>query len=82
MDINDLLLMCFGSFLTLTMINESVKVKNTDVLSVHVAFDWLPVFLSTITVLQKWVNTVSAPMWTKASSYVKGVYSSSLGDWR
>lgn len=82
MDINDLLLMCFGFFLTLTMNNESVKVKNTDVLSVQMAFDWPPVFLSTITVLQKWVNTVAAPMWTKASSYVKAVYSSSLGDWR
>lgn len=53
MDIDDLLLMCFRFFLTLTMNNESLKVKNTEVLSVQVAFDWPPVFLSTIRTFQK-----------------------------
>lgn len=53
MDIDDLWLMCFGFFLTLTMNNELEQVKNTDVLSVQVAFDWPPVFLFTVTVLQK-----------------------------
>lgn len=49
----------FGFFLTLTMNNESVKVKSADVLSVQVAFGWPPVFLSTIKALQEGVNTFS-----------------------
>lgn len=83
MDTDDLLLMCFGLFLTSTMNNESVKVRNTNVLSVQVAFDWPPAFLATITTLScDWIRSYSLNCCSshvnKTRTYVKATYSSSL----